>query len=255
MENLSRRNLITAGGVAAAALALPGSALAGLGKKKSMFLNDFDILNFALNLEYLEAEFYSYAVYGTGIDASLFGGDGTQGPTTGGRKVKFGDAKLEALAKEVAFDELSHVKFLRQGIVAFGGTPVAKPAINLNALNVGFDGPAGFLTLARAFEDTGVSAYGGAAKLISDPQILEYAGQILAAEAYHAGIFRYLLAKPTPGFATDGKDQPPTTSNLIPTDSNGLAVIRTAAEVAAIVRGPSASGGVFFPNGLNGTIK
>ena len=257
---LSRRNLITAAGLAGASLALPGTALAGVAKLQSPNI-DFDILNFALNLEYLEAEFYSYAVYGHGLDPSLFTGTNgsssaavTPGVTTGGKKVSFGDAKLASVAAEIAQDELNHVVFLRNGITAFGGNFIAKPTINLNALGIGFGSPTEFLTLARAFEDTGVSAYGGAATAITNKQVLQYAAQILATEAYHAGNIRLQLAKPNPGFATDSMDQPPTTTNFFPADASSLALIRTSQQVAAIARGNDGTKkGGFFPNGLNGT--
>jgi hypothetical protein len=255
LENgaLSRRNLLVAATTAGAALAVPGSAIAGMFGKKKQGLNDYDILNFALNLEYLEAEFYSYATTGVGISSTLFTGTvGTPGPTVGGHLVNFANTKLQEVAEEIAKDELEHVTLLRS---ALGTYAVAKPAINLNALGLGFNGADDFLTLSRAFEDTGVSAYGGAATYISSPAYLQVAAQILAVEAYHSGNIRYQIAKTTPGFKIDSMDIPPTVKSFFPTDSNGLAVIRTPAEVLLIVRGPNASGGNFFPNGLNGTIR
>lgn len=225
------------------------SLLKGLGAG----LSDADVLNFALNLEYLEAEFYSHAYLGKGIPDDLTGGKGESGPTTGGSQVSFKDNVLSSIVRRIYEDEMDHVRFLRK---ALGPAAVAKPAINLNALGIGFGSEKEFVTLSRAFEDTGVSAYGGAARLISNKDFLEAAAQILAAEAYHAGMIRaQVLYNGWDVPALDAKDIPPNFEHVFPTDSNGLAVIRRADEVAKIVRGPNASGGAFYPEGMNGKIR
>jgi len=172
---------------------------------------DVDILNFALNLEYLEAQFYSYAVFGTGLNASLLTGTGTQGSIVGGRQVAFSDPIVAQYAKEIALDEIAHVGFLRS---ALGSAAVAQPALDIG----GTDPNGAFSTAARAaglvaagqafdpyasdenfllgafiFEDVGVTAYKGASPLIQNKTFLEAAAGILAAEAYHAGLVRTVL--------------------------------------------------------------
>src|SRR5262249_44908209 len=137
----------------------------------SAAVTDVDILQFALNLEYLEAEFYTVARTGKTIDQMGVGitGSGNTGATTGGKKVTFIEGStLAKSADEIGGDERAHVTLLRGALTAAGVTPVAKPAINLNALGAGFESQEEFIALARAFEDVGVTAYGGAAPLIQN---------------------------------------------------------------------------------------
>jgi hypothetical protein len=241
----SRRRLFQAltGGVAALAMAsipMPVEAAPTLSN------SDVNILNFALNLEYLEAEFYLYATTGTGLTSADTSGKEIEGATTGGAAVPFTDNLLQATAEELAVDELAHVRYLR---TALGRKAVAKPAINLAALGIGFANETEFQTLARAFEDVGVSAYGGAATAIKNKKILGVAARILATEAYHAGNIRFQVVQDGISVpAVDSLDQPPTATNFFPTDTNGLALIRTIDQVLTIVR-------PFFPNGLNGRFR
>ncbi|KQN16196.1 conserved hypothetical protein [Sphingomonas aurantiaca] len=176
-------------------------------------LNDADVLNFALNLEYLEAQFYAYAAFGVGLNASLLTGTGTQGGVTGGAQVPFSDTVVREYAREIAIDEVAHVAFLRS---ALGTAAVAQPALDISAGTAA--APGAFTSAARAagvigatgvfnpyaddnsfllgayiFEDVGVSAYKGASPLIANKTYLEAAAGILAAEAYHAGLIRTIL--------------------------------------------------------------
>ena len=229
----SRRRLLTLGatslaGMVAAAV-LPTEAHA------TTTYTDNDILNFALNLEYLEANFYYQAAFGTTIDvanaASTAAGAplitlnqtvGTKGTVTGGSKVPFSTVTVGSYAVETAVEEGKHVRILQ---TALGGLAVAQPAINISAAAGGawptlataagvangatfspYTSDANFLVGAYVFEDVGVTAYHGAASLIVSSSTLQTAAGILAVEAYHAGLVRtsitYLDPANASGFLT-----------------------------------------------------
>lgn len=226
-------------------------------------ITDVDIVQFALNLEYLEAEFYTVArtgktidTFGTGID-----GSGTSGATTGGQKVTFFEnSSLAVSSDQIAADERAHVALLRKTLTSLGVQPIAKPAINLNALSTGFESQEAYLALARAFEDVGVTAYGGAAPLIMDKTILGAAARILATEAQHTGNLRLHTALyQAQTKALDPADilPPPAGTKYISVDANGLTAIRTPGQVLYIVYGGQANvtSGGFFPQGVNGSIN
>jgi hypothetical protein len=247
--------------------ALGGAAFGAAGLMSSRLLaqgtpSDVDILNFALNLEYLEAEFYTYATTGAGITQEGFSitGSGLAGSTTGGSQVNFTDSGVQAIAMEIADDERQHVQLLQGAVASLGGQAVAKPAINLAAAGVGFANQSSFLVLARIFEDIGVTAYAGAAPLIQNNGILGYAARILATEAEHVGSIRSLIARL--GIATgtplDGADvlPPPTGPQYFSLNSSGLPDTRTPGQVLYLAYATaSATAGGFFPKGVNGNLN
>ena len=233
----SRRAMLMLGGTALAGMALAGKAEA----QTVAAVPDTDILNFALNLEYLEANFYYLAAFGTTIDvanaASTAAGAAVQGITGVGTqgtvsvkanpKVPFGtlpagNTIVGSYAVETAIEEGKHVGFLRS---ALGPLAVAQPAINLqssfvtlaNAATLGianfdpFANDVYFLGGAYIFEDVGVTAYHGAASLLNGGKqggsYLSAAAGILAVEAYHAGLVRTTI------------------NNLDPTNSGGYQTI------------------------------
>ena len=261
----SRRNFLKGAGMTGLGLAgatLIGSSFgAGVQKANAAVVtdgsyNDADIVNFALNLEYLEAEFYSMATYGaTLVQRGILTKADETGPTTGGRKVNGWNTKTPPtayLATALREDEMKHVLFLRS---VLGSGAVKKPAINLDAVGFGFADVGSFLMLARIFEDVGVSAYLGAAPLISSKVYLGAAAAILATEAQHAGSIRvYCIIKGVKSPKVDSKDIPPTPSNVYDVDSNALSIPRTTAEVLRIVYGGGKCSGGFYPDGMNGYI-
>jgi rubrerythrin len=145
---------------------LPGAAFASSNGRqaRSSAAGDVAILNYALTLEYLEAAFYAEGVAKAGL--------------TG---------KYAVFAKTVAKDEAQHVAFLKS---ALGMHAVKKPTFD-------FQGTTGaktsFLKTSMVLEDTGVSAYAGAAPMISNKKTLSAALSVHSVEARHAAWVRDLL--------------------------------------------------------------
>ena len=260
----NRRRFLGKIAVASAGAAALGAGFKMEGQTTTAAPTDADILNFALNLEYLEAEFYTVATTGKTIDQMgvSITGTGTQGAATGGKMVNLTNSSFPtaAIANEIAEDERSHVTLIQQALTAAGAQPIAQPAINLDALGIGFGSVAEFLTLARAFEDVGVTAYAGAAPLISDKGVLGYAARILAAESEHVANIRLQIAQlGIPTTLLDGADilPPPSGQNYFSLNSMALAQTRTPGQVLFIAYGgvSNVTAGGFFPNGVNGTIN
>jgi len=139
---------------------------------------DVDILNFALTLEYLEAAFYTMAV----------------------KQVKGLSADEAKLAKKLRDDEDAHVDELTETIKKLGGKPAAKPKV---AFAGAFASRAAFLKTSNALEDTGVSAYNGAAPSIKSVEVLAAAGSIVQIEARHAALIRLARGKSPAPLAFD----------------------------------------------------
>ena len=221
---LSRRSFLAGAGAVAATATIAGCSDNGPSKTTTTpppsAPTDLDVLNFALNLEYLEAQFYLYAATGQGLASSNtsapsgYTGSYTQGTVTVGSAAAvpgLTTAQQEIL-NEIAFEEQAHVEFLR---TALGSAAVPMPSIDLSffgplavaatittaATGTGSFNPFSsfdyFLVGAFIFEDVGVTAYSGAATLISSAGVtagyLTAAAGILAVEAYHAGYVRTSL--------------------------------------------------------------
>ena len=219
---LTRRGFLVGAGTATAAAALAGCSDPYVSKIPSTPVTlptpvtDADVLNFALNLEYLEAQFYLYAATGSGLQAADTTGGASSGYTTAGTVTVGSAAAVPGLTSdqqnilnEIAFEEQAHVRFLRG---ALGASAVAMPDIDLSffgplavaagitmaATGAGSFNPFSsfdyFLVGAFIFEDVGVTAYGGAAGLLTDKMVnLPAAAGILAVEAYHAAYVRTSL--------------------------------------------------------------
>ncbi len=171
-DDLTRSEVILKGALAAGAVY--GAAMVGPFVGRALAMSgggDVGILNFALTLEYLESAFYREAK----------------------RRAK-ASGELKSLIGLIGRDEDEHVGALTETIKKLGGKPVVEPKFDFPYSNT-----AGFLKLAQTFEDTGVSAYNGAAPQIKSKEVLGSAGAIVQVEARHAAAIRLQRGKePSP---------------------------------------------------------
>ncbi len=279
VERLSRRKFL--GGLSGAtALAVSAGFICAprLSAQTAATPAVSDVLNFALNLEYLEANLYSLVTTGNPVPATL------QGPTPGTIAGSPGqltlDATTMALFQALASDELNHINDLRTAITSLGATPISMPSLNYAAKGA-VTTQAQLLATTRQFTALGNSAYAGAAQfLVSNTAVLTVAAQILGAEGQHLGAVNYqcITQGVSASFSTsstsylDAYDQPPNptqyftvfvTGNATNSPA-GLAPARTTTQDLAVVYGqttaatttpPKPVPGGFFPNGVNGTIQ
>ncbi len=183
MSGLTRSAFIARGAIATGSVygagAVGGYVTRALARSGA---GDIDIVNFALTLEYLEAAFYKDGLARAGLSG-----------------------RAKKLAKEIGDNEAQHVDALIQTVKQLGGKPVSAPKVAFP-----FKDEKSFLKLAQVFEDTGVSAYNGAAPMIESKDVLGAAGSIVQVEARHAAAIRLLNgADPSPAAfdRTLGKNQ------------------------------------------------
>jgi hypothetical protein len=292
----TRRELMTALGAVGAGMILPGCAMSDEDETRVTNTKpspqpgadlDAKILTFALNLEYMEAEYYSRGAGGRGLQELGVDVGASAGAVKGGRKVSFSSQAFQDYADELAFNETAHVKFYRKTL---GSRAVDRPAIDFEAGFTAAARAAGLIGEGERFdpfaneinfflggmlmEDTGVTAYRGAAKLLSNKEFLSAAAGILAVEAYHMGMVRSLLyeagseAQRMANAVSNARDALDGSSdldqgievngkaNIVPCDENGICFERTPRQVLNIVYlKKDAPKGGFYPNGMNGDFS
>ena len=167
VAGLTRNSLILRGALAAGAVygaSAVGPFVRGAFAQEDLTAPDVEVVNFALTLEILEATFYEEALKRAGLS---------------------GDVRT--LTEEIASNENEHVSVLTRTVTDLGGKPVDNLKLDFGDA---FSSESSYLDLAQTFEDTGVSAYNGAAPLIQDPAILSAAGTIVQVEGRHAALIR-----------------------------------------------------------------
>lgn len=154
--------------MAAIPLTLASAFQKAYGQNTNMIV---EVLNFALKLEYLERNFYTQGLAANGLIT---------------------DGAARSAIQKIQMHEAAHVDLLISTIRSLNATPISEPTFNFGKnfsdWNTNYQT---FLTLAQAFEDTGVRAYKGqAANLISNDAVLTAALQIHSVEARHAAHIR-----------------------------------------------------------------
>jgi hypothetical protein len=188
---MNRRDLIHC-----AAAVIPGAiALQMIGAKFAFaadgdFKHPVDVLNYALTLEYLEAEFYRQ-----GNNADLL------------------DGKAKKYLDAIQKDEEAHVAALKTTIKSLGEKAVAAPEVDFGGA---FKSKSSYLETAYTFENLGVQAYLGAApSLFKEKALLSAAASIFGIEARHAAILGSLAGKKADGGVYKGSFEKPASRGTV----------------------------------------
>jgi hypothetical protein len=281
---LNRRHFITALGMTGAAAGtglLSGCSTTNILPATTATLGQTDVLNFALNIKYLQATFYSYVTQGADLTGSAVTGSGvvTNAPAA---KLAFATQQITDLFNEIYYDEKNHVSTLYS---LLGSGVVPRPAINLAAF--GSITATNAIAIARLLEDVSVTAFAGTVTGLSTSDVT-ITTQVLGTDGFHSGALR-LVSIQNPTLATyikaDSLDVAPVDSNSATVSMNGptaagaffatagattsnsstpagFGFIRSTSQALAILYGapgtPAGTGttsGGFFPSGVNGNIK
>src|ERR1700733_2344349 len=121
---LPRRSFMARSGAAAAVAVVagcggsstPAPAPTPTPTPPPVVLGDSDYLNFALNLEYLEAEFYLRAATGAGLSSADAGSGAGSVTVPSVTQLASLTSVQQAYLYEIAQNELDHVRFLRSAL-------------------------------------------------------------------------------------------------------------------------------------------
>ncbi len=154
---------------------------------------DLGILTYAYALEQLEADFYTKVVNASGFNANF-------------------STEQKAVLTDLYNHEVIHREFFKAALT--GALPNAStqllPNLSFSYDDVNFNSPASVLGTAKLLEDTGVAAYNGAGRYITNADYLLLAGKIVSIEARHASAIRSLINTNSADFAGDDVVYPTT---------------------------------------------
>lgn len=232
LRAMNRRRFVGKMAALSAAAVAVGSLSERPAEAQSTTPSVTDVLNFALNLEFLEAEFYSYGYNGMSLAANVSSSSAAIAASTtpvivanlptittsnvlNPPNVTLTGTQLQ-VCLALLLDEAHHIALLQSTIGQLGGTAITEPTIDFSASGSmpAITANTAFFAAARQFTTLGNSAYmGAAADLVSNTSVLQAAAQILGAEAQHNGVVNYLCASlgitPAQDAMIDAQDVPP----------------------------------------------
>ena len=283
---LDRRYFLAALGAAAGAGLMSGCSTSNTPAASTTPATSAEInmLNFALNVKFLTATFYSYITQGTDLPSTAIANSGAVTGAPSAKLVFTGTNAQQTtdLVNEIYFDEKNQVTALQS---LLGTSAVFRPAINLAAYAAITATNA--LSIARMLEDVSVTAFASISTSLSSSNITVLA-QILGVDSFHAGALRLVsIQNPTiaayaqadsldvapkdPGAAALAATGPSASGAFFATAGNatsnsttpaGMAFLRSTSQVLAVLYGTGGviaksgnSSGGFFPSGFNGSIN
>jgi hypothetical protein len=288
--NIQRRSFLRAaiGGAALSPASIFFLSKSAFGATSSTQLSagDISVINVGLNNEYLEAEFYLRALTGKGLSPEDTAGAGSTGTVlvNATRPVTFSNLLIQSIARQLADDELAHVRDVRATFASFGVTPPALPTIDLvnsfqlltteAGLNRHFDplqSETDFLLASFFFEENCSSLLVGAIGALESNDLKSTVASLLGDEAAHSGFIRLGLGQEHAEIIAEANKiaqlkQKLAASNTVVFQqlvNNGSLILSPVGASATVVPltpqqfmnnvllSVNAQAGGFFPNGLN----
>lgn len=177
---------------------------------------DLGVLNYAYALEQLEADFYTRVVNHSNFRST------------------FSQNEQQVLT-DLYYHEVIHRDFFNTAIGAAVGGDLTKrlPTLEFDYGNLDFGNRDTVLATSKTLEDTGIAAYNGAGKLLTNPDYLLIAGKIVSVEARHASAIRNIIATGS----IDGADSKSFAGDDIVDPTTGLGQALAPSEIVAAAGG------------------